>query len=379
VRRRTRRFLVFSITIVVFFGAFGYAGVTLYRQLRSGATTLQLDAPENVQDAVIAAYLSANADALNRPAGADPTPIDFTIEPGESLNGIANRLLQLGLIGDPELFRRYLQYNKLDQGIEAGNFTLDKTMTIPQIAQALQSGRREELSVTVPEGKRIEEVAQIVAAQVPQIVAPEFLALAGNAALWKTSFAFLSDVPAGGSLEGFLFPDTYRLPLETDARDLIERMLRNFDAKVAPQMRADAQAAGRSLWDVVRLASIVEREAVIAEEQPLIAGVYLNRLAQGMALDADPTIQYALGDTREPGNWWPNLTLEDYQGVVAPFNTYLNPGLPPGPIANPGISSIRAVVYPQQSDFFFFRASCSQDGTHQFARTLEEQAANECP
>jgi UPF0755 protein len=176
-----------------------------------------------------------------------------------------------------------------------------------------------------------------------------------------------------------LFPDTYRLPLETDARDLIGRMLSNFDAKVTPQMRADAQAAGRSLWDVTRLASIVEREAVVAEERPLIASVYLNRLDQGWPLDADPTIQYALGQSRDPGNWWPDLTLEDYQGVIAAYNTYINPGLPPGPIANPGLGSIQAVIDPQPSDFFFFRASCSGDGTHQFARTLEEQFANECP
>ncbi len=355
------------------------AGAIAYQRLRGGLVNLQLDAPESLQEAAIAAYLSANQDKLEQPAGSDATPIEFTIEPGESLAVIASRLLQTGLISDTELFRRYLQYNRLDQSIEAGNFTLNRTMTIPQIAQALQEGRREELTVTVPEGKRIEEVAHIVSAQVPQIDADEFLALARQASPWKAGFPFLSDVPQGGSLEGFLFPDTYRLPLESDARELIGRMLGNFDAKVTPQMRADAQAAGRSLWDVIRLASIVEREAVVASERPLIASVYLNRLEQGWALDADPTIQYALGNSRDPGNWWPNLTRDDYQGVVLPYNTYRNPGLPPGPIANPGLGSIQAVIYPQPSEFFFFRASCSRDGTHQFARTLEEQAANECP
>ncbi|HEY4691548.1 MAG TPA: endolytic transglycosylase MltG [Anaerolineae bacterium] len=374
-KRRTRSFIIFAVTLVVV----GVAGAAAVQYLRSGMTNLQLEAPENLQDAVIAAYLSANQANLEQPAGTDSTPIEFEIQPGESLVAIANRLLQMGLISDVELFRRYLQYNELDQGIEAGKFTLNKTMTIPHIAQALQQGRRDELTVTIPEGKRIEEVAQIVASQVSQVAPDEFLRLASNASLWKAQFLFLSDVPADGSLEGFLFPDTYRLPLETNARDLIERMLRNFDQKVTPQMRADAQAAGRSLWDVVRLASIVEREAVVADERPLIAGVYLNRLAQGWTLDADPTIQYALGDGREPGNWWPNLTLEDYQGVVAPYNTYLNPGLPPGPIANPGLSSIGAVIAPQASDYFFFRASCTGDGTHRFAETLAEQEANECP
>jgi len=374
-KRRTRSLIIFSTTLLLL----GFAGFLVVQRLQGGMVSLQLEAPDNLQDAAIAVYLSANQDQLEQPAGSDPAPIEFEIQPGETLSAIANRLFQLGLINDAELFRRYLQYNQLDQGIEAGKFTLNQTMTIPIVAQALQKGTRDELTVTVPEGKRIEEVAQIVSGQVAQVDAAEFAALARNLSLWKTQFPFLSDVPDTGSLEGFLFPDTYRLPLETDARDLIERMLTNFDRQVTPQMRADAQAAGRSLWDVIRLASIVEREAVVADERPLIANVYLNRLEQGWALDADPTIQYALGESREPGNWWPNLTLEDYQGVVLPYNTYLNPGLPPGPIANPGLSSIRAVIYPQPSDYFFFRAACSQDGTHQFARTLEEQAANECP
>jgi UPF0755 protein len=374
-RRRVSRIIIFVITLAVI----GGAGVFAFQRLQGGMVNLQLEAPENLQDAFIASYLSANQERIEQPAGTDPTPVEFEIQPGEALNSIATRLFNAKLIVDAELFRRYLQYNKLDQGIEAGQFTLNRTMNIPQVALALQKGRRDELAVTIPEGKRLEEVAQSVSQQVPQIDANEFLNLARDASLWKTEFPFLSDVPSGGSLEGFLFPDTYRLPIETNARDLIQRMLRNFDQQVTAQMRADAQAAGRSVWDVARLASIVEREAVVAEERPLIAGVYLNRLSQGWALDADPTIQYALGQSREPGNWWPDLTLEDYQGVDHPYNTYRSPGLPPGPIANPGLSAINAAIYPQPSEYFFFRASCSGDGTHRFAATLEEQAANECP
>lgn len=373
-RRRISRFLIFLFTL----GLLGLAGFLVFRQIRSGISSLQLEAPDSLQDAAIAAYLGANQERVQQPAGTDPTPVEFEIQPGETLNVIANRLFNAKLIVDVELFRRYLQYNKLDQGIEAGKFTLDRTMNIPQVAEALQKGRRDELTLTIPEGKRIEEVAQLASEQVAQIDAGEFLALASDAARWKPQFAFLADVPDGGSLEGFLFPDTYRLPLETNAQDLVERMLRNLDVKLTPKMRADALAAGRSVWDVMRLASIIEREAVVAQERPLIAGVYLNRIKQGWTLDADPTIQYALGQSRQPGNWWPDLTLDDYRGVDAAYNTYRNPGLPPGPIANPGLSSIDAVIYPQTSDFFFFRASCSRDGTHRFAKTLEEQAANEC-
>lgn len=377
--RRVRRYIIFFSTLAIFLGTFGAIGVWLYQRVEGGLTNLQLEAPEDLQSAVIAAYLSANQDRIEQPAGSDPAPIDFTINPGEGLNSIANRLERLGLIGDTELFRRYLQYNGLDTGIEAGDFTLSLTMNIPQIGSSLQSGRREELRVTIPEGRRIEEVAEIVASQIEPIDAGEFLALASDAASWQAQFPFLSDVPAGGSLEGFLFPDTYRLPLETNASDLIERMLQNFDRKITPQMQSDAQVAGLSLWDVARLASIVEREAVVSVERPLIASVYLNRLDAGWALDADPTIQYALGLSREPGNWWPDLTIEDYQGIDSPYNAYRNPGLPPSPIANAGFGSLDAVIYPTPSEFFFFRASCSQDGTHQFAVTLEQQTGNQCP
>jgi UPF0755 protein len=151
-------------------------------------------------------------------------------------------------------------------------------------------------------------------------------------------------------------------------------MLANFDAKVTAEMRAQATAQGYDLHDVVVLASIVEREAVIADERPTIASVYLNRLDVGIKLDADPTIQYALGAA---GNWWPQITAEQYASVNSPWNTYLNAGLPPGPIANPGLGSIQAVLNPAQTDFIFFMRDCdADDGSHLFATTEEQHLAN---
>ena len=378
-KKRTRRFIFFLFTLVFVCGALGaVVYFTLGRGVNLGSS-IQLRAPKDLQDLALSIYLNVRSGDLTAQAGRDSTPVTFTIEPGENLTSISNRLQSMKLIGDPELFRRYLQYNGLDAGIEAGNFLLNQSMTIPQIARALQEGRIEEVSVTIPEGRRIEEVAGIVAAQV-SISETDFLALAKDPSPWKSQYSFLNELPAGATLEGYLFPDTYRLPKDKiSARDLINRMLSNFDAKVTAKMRADAQAEGRLLWDVVRLASIVEREAVVADERPRIAGVYLNRIAAGMTLDADPTVQYALGDSRSPGVWWYiGLTQDDYRSVDSPYNTYQNLGLPPGPIANPGLSSINATIYPEKHDFYFFRASCAQDGTHQFARTIEEQIAHEC-
>ncbi|HZY41044.1 MAG TPA: endolytic transglycosylase MltG, partial [Anaerolineae bacterium] len=221
--------------------------------------------------------------------------------------------------------------------------------------------------------------ADMLAAQVP-ISATEFLALMQDASQWKSQFSFLNDLPAGASLEGYVFPDTYGVPRDkVTARDIIAMALRNFDRQVTAQMRADLQAQGRTLYDAIRLASIVEREAAVEAERPTIAGVYFNRLTDGITLDADPTIQYALGNTRDPNTWWPQITQDDYQGVDSPFNLYRNLGLTPNPINSPALASIKAAIYPEKHNYYFFRISCVQDGTHKFARTLDEQIANACP
>ncbi len=377
-KRKTKRLIVFLITIALVCGAVAtVVSLTLGRGGNLGGG-IQLAAPKDLQGFVLSIYLNTRAGDLTAAAGKDATPIDFKIESGEGLGAIANRLQSQGLIKDPDLFKRYLQYNGLDAGIEAGDFQLNQTMNIPQIAQALQEGRVAEVSVRIPQGQRIEEIADALAAQVP-ISATEFLALMKDASAWKSQFSFLNDLPAGASLNGYVFPDTYGIPKDKlSAREIIATALRNFDKQVTKQMRTDLQAQGRTLFDAIRLASIVEREAAVEAERPTIAGVYFNRLNDGIALDADPTVQYALGNTRDPKTWWPQITQDDYQGVDSPYNLYRNPGLTPGPIDNPALASIKAAIYPEKHNYYYFRASCSQDGTHVFARTLEEQIANEC-
>jgi UPF0755 protein len=377
-KKRHRRLILFLFVVVFVCGTLGaLAFLTFSKGVNLGGG-IQLAAPKDLQQLFLSAYLNFRAGDLSAPAGKDSTPIEFTIKPNESVGEVANQLLALRLIKDTELFRRYLQYNGQDASMEAGNFELNQSMSIPQIAQALQKGKIEEVSVTIPEGKRIEEVAEIVAQQVP-ITATEFLALAKDPGPWKAQYPFLNELPPRATLEGYLFPDTYNLPKDKiSARDLINRMLSNFNAKMTAQIRSDIQASGRTLWDVVRLASIIEREAQRAEERPTIAGVYSNRLTAGMALDADPTVQYALGNTREPGQWWPQITQDDYQGVQSPYNLYLNVDLPPGPIANAGFSALKAAAYPEKNAYYFFRASCAQDGTHVFAKTFEEQISHAC-
>jgi UPF0755 protein len=371
------RVVAFLGTLVAIVVAVGTVGWFLTRSAPGGGSvSLSLCALSSPDDLLIGLYLEANADKLDQPAGSDGTPVVFVVQSGETAAEIAARLKQQRLISDTELFRRYVQYHGLDAGIEAGEFTLRETMTIPQVAQALQRGQRSELVVTVQEGLRLEQVAAVVAVQTG-ISEDEFLAQA--TAGWGDlgfAFDFLTDLPPDATLEGFLFPETYRLPENATAVDLLGRMLETFDARVTPEMRAAAADRGLNVYELVTLAAVVEREAVLDEERPLIAGVYHNRLQAGWFLNACPTVQYGIGFRDETGEWWSVLTLDDLE-LDSPYNTYRYLGLPPGPICSPGLASIQATAYPADTDYFFFLADCTKnDGSHLFALTEDQHLRN---
>lgn len=325
------------------------------------------------------AYIESNRDALDTPIGSDDTPITFVVDSGQSVAEIAGNLKAKRLISDTELFRRYVQYRRLDAGIQAGTYTLSQTMTIPEIAQALQTAQAPDQQVTIPEGKRLEEVAEIVADQTG-IASTDLLQLAQTG--WRGTaleqdHAFLAHLPLTGTLEGFLFPDTYRLPPDATAQDLLSRMLENFGRQVTPDVEAGFAQHGMGLYEGITLASIVEREAVVDAERPVIAGVYHNRIRDGWFLSACPTVQYALGYRPDEESWWKSfLTYDDLENPSA-YNTYRNLGLPPGPIASPGISAILAAAQPAETDYFFFMVDCSKsDGSHVFSVTEDEHLAN---
>ena len=368
------RVLAFSVTLMALLCTLGSAVQFFSRSaLGLGGVSIGLCGLSSPDDLLIGFYLEANADLLEQPAGPDDTRIAFVVEPGETAAEIANRLKREGLISDAELFRRYVQYHGLDAGIEAGEFTLRQTMTIPEIAQSLQQGLRPEQVITIQEGLRLEQVAVVVAEQTG-ISYDEFLLLATTG--WRDagfSFDFLTVLPPTATLEGFLFPETYRLPEDATADDVLDRMLSTFDARVTPEMRVAAVNRGLDVYELVTLASIVEREAVLDEERPVIAGVYHNRLESDWFLSACPTVQYALSS---PDNLWPQFTLSATE-VDSPYNTYRNLGLPPGPICSPGLASIEGAAHPADTDYYFFLADCiKNDGSHLFAVTQEAHFSN---
>jgi UPF0755 protein len=323
--------------------------------------------------------LQARADQLNTPLSNDPTLTYFNIEAGETALAVAEKLQAVGLINDTELFGQLLRYNGIDTRLKSGDYYLRRNMTMREIGAALYQGRSALVTLTIPPGWRMEQLAEHLA-RTESLDGRQFLLLARRGT--GVDHDLLADRPAGQSYEGYLFPGTYFLPENAPPEMLITQMLNNMARQLPPNVFDLARQQGLTFYQVLTLASIVEREAVLAEERPIIASVYLNRLNPHHDLpylQADPTVQYALGYQRNIGQWWKSpVQLEEYPLIDSPYNTYLYPGLPPGPIASPGLDSILAVLQPAQTDYLFFvchQPRC-EGGAHIFARTYEEHLQN---
>jgi UPF0755 protein len=328
------------------------------------------------RETVLRITLVSRQNDLRIPIGSDPTPIRFTVDPGDTARFIGQRLEDQVLITDAELFADYVQLEDLDGELEAGTYFLNTTMNIKEIAAALTDSSLSQIVFTIIPGQRIEEVAASIDNNLFfAFSGQDFLNVTGRGADINPTFADKMGLPFGASVEGFLLPDTYSLPPETTPLMLRNILLDSFEVAASELSIVRAAEQGLSMYEVVTLASIVERETIHNDEMPLVAGVYRNRIDSGWRLEADPTVQYPLGTT---GNWWPQITRANYQDVISDYNTYRVDGLPPGPIANPSLSAIEAVINPEPSDFFFFRADCRTDGYHEFARTFEEHVANGC-
>jgi len=296
----------------------------------------------------------------------------ITIKQGDGAKDIAERLENAGVIQSSRLFRVLVAFMDIEDELVAGDYEFDKGMTTLTVIGRIHEGITAPVVVTIPEGLRLEEIGAVLEGK-GVVSASDFLAATKK----PYDFPFLADLPATAGLEGYLFPATYGFSRTVTAEDVVRQMLKAFESSVVPEAQGEVVTGDLTLHQVITLASIVEREAVKAEERPLIASVFLNRLKVGMALQADPTVQYALGNDKENvaryGYWKKELTLADL-AVSSPYNTYQNMGLPPGPIACPGLDSIKAVLRPARTNYLFFVAK--DDGSHVFAETLEEHQRN---
>jgi UPF0755 protein len=285
------------------------------------------------------------------------------IPQGATMRAAAESLSRQGVIRSPTLFRIYAGVRRSDRGIKAGTYLLRRDAGWSAVLDALRGGKGIVHVVTVPEGFEVSQIAPLLAAKlgVP--------ADSVQAAVRDTMLLHQFDVPTP-TLEGYLFPDTYVFGDGTDARTAVMAMVRRFEQVWRPEWTARLDTLHLSRHDALTMASIVEREARLPEERPVIAAVYYNRLRAGMLLQADPTVQYALGEHQA------RLLYKDLE-VKSPYNTYKHKGLPPGPIGSPGRASIEAALYPANVPFQYFVAL--PDGHHEFRRDLaaHEKAKNE--
>jgi UPF0755 protein len=285
------------------------------------------------------------------------------VAPGTGTAAIGRRLVEAGVIRDELAFRAALWWTGRSRGLQAGEYRFDRPLAAVDVIERLARGDVYTRRLTFPEGLTIREMADVFEMRGFGRRAA-FIEAASNASL------ITSLDPGADDLEGYLFPETYALPRDVPAERLVALMVDRFRAVYTDEWRRRADAEGLTTRQVVTLASLVEKETAQPDERPVVAAVYRNRMKIGMALQADPTVVYAM---QKAGTYNGNIRREDL-AIDSPYNTYRYPGLPPGPIAAPGARSIEAVLMPATVPYLYFVSR--NDGSHVFSQTLEEHNRN---
>ncbi|GHU61353.1 aminodeoxychorismate lyase [Clostridia bacterium] len=331
---------------------------------------------------LVAGWLAFNkfySDMTGAAESGNTAPVTVVIPEGTTTTGVSSILLESGLTKEVpfhDVFfkmwcKKYRETNGADVQFKMGTYELNRNMNLDEIAAILVAGNLAATkSFTIPEGYNITQIARTLE-EAGICWKEDFLREAENG---EFNYLFLADCPPGRErLEGFLYPETYEIYDDATAHDVIEKMLAQFDLLFSsgdhPNYYDRAAELGMSVRDVVTMGSIIERESVKPEERPLMAGVFYNRLEQGMLLQSCATIQYILGEPKQ------FLTNADTQ-IESPYNTYLHEGLPPGPICNPRMASIEAALYPDDNDFIYFVLSPDLDGSHRFSADYNEFLRN---
>lgn len=317
----------------------------------------------------------------NLPMGAKPAPrgeqVSYSLKSGRNAADIGQDLQKLGVIRSGRQFELLVTLMGLQDKLSAGDFTLTKNSTaVGVVGELTVRDAVAVIRVTFPEGLRVEEMAD-VAAKAGFGTRQQFLEAVAAATL---PAELAANLPPGAGLQGYLFPDTYILPAGSTAAELVALMIKTLDRRFTPELRAAAATHGLNTHQALTLASVVEREAAREEERPIIAAVFYNRLEAGDRLGADPTVQFAAAlapKSVEKSGWWKKeLTIDDLENP-SKYNTRLFAGLPPGPIACPGLASIEAVANPAKTDYYYFVANAKKaDGSHVFAVTFAQHERN---
>ena len=295
----------------------------------------------------------------------------FIIKKGENLDIIAGNLKKQDLIISDDYFKIYVRLEKLDNKLQAGEYLLNPNMTIKDIAKKLSEGLSlsQEKEIKIIEGWDLSEISDYLKKEIKEEgfydlkkkKIKDYLDL-------LSSDSIFNKLPGNDSLEGYFFPDTYRIFNDADLDDVVLKALNNFDYKFNSKMREDVLKQGKSIKDIVIMASIIEKEVRSEKDMKIVSGIFWNRINAGQALESCATLAYILGEDKK------QYTYEDTE-TNSPYNTYKNRGLPPAPISNPGLKAILAAIYPEKTDYYYF-LSRFDNGETVFSKTYEEHLRN---
>lgn len=324
--------------------------------------------------AAVVVYSWLNNQAFSSTMSSSNVPVEFEIKEGQGSEEIGQSLENQKLIKDKNLFYYYVWKTETSNLLQAGIYELSPNMTIGEMVDKFKKGDVlvKTLKLTIPEGFTNKKIVEALEGKKPSIT-QEFTEIVNCKCLGKVNcgcdvfskkYDILKEIPSGVDMEGYLFPDTYFIDEEETGATLVSKFLNNFNKKVDEEMKAEIRAQGKSLHEVITLASIVEREVRTDRDRKLVAGIFRKRIDDEFPLQSCATLSYFLGIDK------PQFSYEDTQ-QESPYNTYINPGLPPGPISNPGLDSIEAVVYPEASDYYYFLSN-PETGETFYSTTLEE-------
>lgn len=307
-------------------------------------------------------YVDNLREPVNR---ANPTKKSITIPNGSSSENISMILKKNNLIKNELTFKVYSRIQNKSSKFKAGMYELDTSMSQDKIMDELIKGGKLKTTVkfTIPEGFELKQIADKLAS-IDLINRDEFMSLTSNTDNFDKEYVFLQQLPEGSTLEGYLYPSTYEVFEDATEEDIIKKMLNTFKEKYTDELKEKGNKLGMNTHEIVTLASIIEREAVLEQERPIMSGVFHNRLNVAMPLQSCATIQYALGERK------PVLSNADVR-IESNYNTYINAGLPPAPISSPRIESIQAAVEPADVDYLFF-VRTGDDGSHTFSKSYNQ-------
>ena len=289
-------------------------------------------------------------------------PVYFTVRPGMSVSEIGKELYERGIIDSEMKFWWTAKLNGFENKVKSGTFAMQTGMTPRDALEILVYGNTVTIRFTIPEGFSVRDIAQRLDDE-GLVKADDFM----NLAKTYRPYSYVEEHEnVLYAAEGFLFPDTYEINGEFDAARIMEMMAENFDRRLTKEMRERAKTMNLSIYELVTLASLVEKEAYHEEDRPIIAQIFLKRLRLGMPLQADPTVQYLLDAPKE------DLLYRDTE-IESPYNTYQNVGLPPGPIASPGTASLMAVLHPADTNYLYFVAD--RNGNNYYATNYADHLA----